>query len=37
VLFGAQVRRWIQTSRGWKLFNLGMGIMTAACVAMVWI
>ncbi|TNI92620.1 LysE family translocator [Aeromonas veronii] len=37
VLFGAQVRRLIRTARGWRRFNLGMGIATAACVLMIWI
>lgn len=37
VVFGAQVRRLISTPRGWRRFNLGMGIATAACVLMIWI
>ncbi|MNT82950.1 hypothetical protein D3C72_2227520 [compost metagenome] len=37
VLFGAQVRRLIRTARGWRRFNLGMGIATAACVLMIWV
>ncbi|MBX9566259.1 LysE family translocator [Aeromonas hydrophila] len=37
VLFGAQVRRLIRTARGWRRFNLGMGVATAACVLMIWI
>ncbi|MGL5775924.1 MAG: LysE family translocator, partial [Aeromonas veronii] len=37
VLFGAQVRQIIRTARGWRRFNLGMGLATAACVAMIWI
>ncbi|EOD53534.1 LysE family translocator [Aeromonas molluscorum] len=37
VLFGAQVRRLIHTARGWRRFNLGMGLATAACVLMIWI
>ncbi len=37
VLFGAQVRRWIHTPIGWRRFNLLMGLLTAACVGMVWL
>ncbi|MFB2746072.1 LysE family translocator [Aeromonas veronii] len=37
VLFGAQVRQIIRTARGWRRFNLGMGLATAACVGMIWI
>ena len=37
VLFGAQIRRLIQTAKGWERFNLCMGLMTAGCVAMVWL
>ncbi|ABO91521.1 conserved hypothetical protein [Aeromonas salmonicida subsp. salmonicida A449] len=37
VLFGAQVRRLIRTATGWRRFNLGMGLATAACVLMIWI
>ena len=37
VLFGAQIRRLIRTAQGWERFNLGMGLMTAGCVAMVWL
>lgn len=37
VLFGAQVRRVIRSAQGWRRFNLGMGLATAACVLMVWI
>jgi threonine/homoserine/homoserine lactone efflux protein len=37
VLFGAQVRRIIRTATGWRRFNLGMGLATAACVLMIWI
>ena len=37
VLFGAQIRRLIQTAQGWQRFNLCMGLMTAGCVAMVWL
>ena len=36
VLFGAQVRRLIRTAQGWQRFNLCMGLLTAACVVMVW-
>lgn len=37
VLFGAQVRRLIRTATGWRRFNLGMGLATAACVLMIWV
>ena len=37
VLFGAQIRRLIQTAKGWERVNLCMGLMTAGCVAMVWL
>ena len=37
VLFGAQIRRLIQTAKGWERYNLCMGLMTAGCVAMVWL
>ncbi len=37
VLFGAQIRRLIQTAKGWERFNLCMGLMTAGCVVMVWL
>ena len=37
VLLGAQVRQIIRTARGWRRFNLGMGLATAACVGMIWI
>lgn len=36
VLFGAQVRSLIRSAQGWQRFNLTMGLMTAACVLMVW-
>jgi threonine/homoserine/homoserine lactone efflux protein len=37
VLFGASVRHLIATHRGWQCFNLSMGVITAACVVMIWI
>lgn len=37
VLFGAQVRRWIRSPQGWRRFNRGMGILTAACILMIWL
>ncbi len=36
LLFGASVRRFLQTPKAWRRFNLTMGILTAACIAMVW-
>ena len=36
LLFGASVRRFLQTPEAWRKFNLTMGILTAACIAMVW-
>ena len=34
--FGVQVARWLRTPRAWRRFNLGMGLLTAACVVMIW-
>jgi hypothetical protein len=31
------VRRLIRTATGWRRFNLGMGLATAACVLMIWV
>ena len=34
--FGVQVARWLRTPQAWRRFNLGMGLLTAACVVMIW-
>ena len=34
--FGVQVARWLRTPQAWRRFNLAMGLLTAACVVMIW-
>lgn len=34
--FGVQVGRWLRTPLAWRRFNLTMGLLTAACVVMIW-
>lgn len=34
--FGVQVGRWLRTPLAWQRFNLTMGLLTAACVVMIW-
>ncbi len=33
--FGVMISRLLKTARHWRCFNLGMGTLTAACVAMI--
>ncbi len=35
-LFGIHLRRWLQTPRDWRRFNLSMALLTAASVLMIW-
>jgi threonine/homoserine/homoserine lactone efflux protein len=37
LLFGASVRRFLKTPAAWRTFNLTMGVLTAGCIAMVWV
>lgn len=34
--FGVQMGRWLRSPRAWRNFNRIMGVMTAACVAVIW-
>lgn len=34
--FGALIGRVLQSRRAWKIFNLAMGLLTAACVLLIW-
>lgn len=34
--FGAMIGRLLRSPRAWKLFNLAMGMLTAACVPLIW-
>lgn len=34
--FGVQVGRWLRSPRAWQRFNRVMGLLTAACVLMIW-
>ena len=36
VLFGHQLRRWINSDRGWRRLNGSLGALTALCVVMLW-
>lgn len=35
-LIGMRVRRWLHTDTHWQRFNTVMGVLTAACVVMIW-
>jgi threonine/homoserine/homoserine lactone efflux protein len=34
--FGVQVGRWLRSPLAWQRFNRVMGLLTAACVVMIW-
>ncbi|MET3815113.1 threonine/homoserine/homoserine lactone efflux protein [Pantoea sp. AN62] len=34
--FGAMIGRILRSRRAWKIFNLAMGLLTAACVLLIW-
>lgn len=34
--FGAMIGRILRSPRAWKIFNLSMGLLTAACVVLIW-
>lgn len=34
--FGAMIGRILRSPRAWKIFNLSMGLLTAACVLLIW-
>lgn len=34
--FGAMIGRILRGRRAWKIFNLAMGLLTAACVLLIW-
>ena len=34
--FGVQMRRWLRSPRAWLWFNRTMGLLTAACVVVIW-
>ena len=34
--FGAMIGRILRSRRAWTLFNLTMGLLTAACVLLIW-
>jgi len=34
--FGSLIGRLLHSPRAWKLFNLAMGALTAACVLLIW-
>lgn len=34
--FGSMIGRLLRSPRSWKIFNLAMGILTAACVLLIW-
>ena len=34
--FGAMIGRILRSRRAWTIFNLAMGLLTAACVLLIW-
>lgn len=34
--FGSLIGRILRSPRAWKIFNLAMGVLTAACVLLIW-
>jgi threonine/homoserine/homoserine lactone efflux protein len=34
--FGSLIGRLLRSPRAWKMFNLAMGLLTAACVLLIW-
>ncbi|HCW46914.1 MAG TPA: alcohol dehydrogenase, partial [Erwiniaceae bacterium] len=34
--FGTLIGRLLRSRRAWKIFNLSMGALTAACVLLIW-
>ncbi|WP_288475238.1 LysE family translocator [uncultured Pantoea sp.] len=34
--FGAMIGRILRSRRAWKMFNVAMGLLTAACVLLIW-
>jgi threonine/homoserine/homoserine lactone efflux protein len=34
--FGSLIGRLLRSPRAWKIFNLAMGLLTAACVLLIW-
>ena len=34
--FGLNLRTWLRSARDWRRFNLGMALLTAASVVMIW-
>lgn len=36
VAFGALIGRILQSRRAWTIFNVSMGVLTAACVLLIW-
>lgn len=34
--FGTLIGRLLRSRRAWKIFNLSMGVLTAACVLLIW-
>lgn len=35
-LFGVKLGSWLKTSTSWMIWNRSMGVLTAACVALIW-
>lgn len=35
-LFGVKLGSWLKTSTAWMIWNRSMGLLTAACVALIW-
>ncbi|AUG99150.1 LysE family translocator [Pectobacteriaceae bacterium CE70] len=36
LVFGSVIGQMLRSPLAWKIFNLGMGLLTAACVLMIW-
>lgn len=34
--FGTFIGRWLRSRKAWMIFNISMGILTAACVLFIW-
>ncbi len=35
-LFGVKLGSWLKTATAWMIWNRSMGVLTAACVALIW-
>ncbi|KGD79550.1 MULTISPECIES: LysE family translocator [Tatumella] len=35
--FGTFISRWLKSRQSWTIFNIGMGLLTASCVILIWL